>query len=221
MDITRLKKNNESIKKRYSGSGHKKSSKKKGKKKLIYILYVINQENVSDDMLSFIGMSTDLTNIHDMSNKIADWCHLPLNNELSKEEAEEKRKEMIDIINDSIYIDTIVMNTHNPKHNLIKWKPTGVYSEDRVISSSLELFTGTQEILFFTRHLDKFNSGLIKNVYDFDIFQEMLRNVGVIDDNEFFHFAKVFSEDYFPNKKKREIEGFLDLVNRWGMKRFE
>ena len=182
--VKRISKKNESFKKRYSRTMRNIGGK--GSKKLVYILYVIMPENKkSDNMLYFIGMSTDLINIHSMSNDIAE--------NTSSETL--SREEMRNIINDTIYIDTIVMNTPNPKHNLEKWRPDGRYGP---ICGT----TGKQ--FYYTRHTDK--RGLIKNVYDKeDPAKTNIEEEAYNPDNI------IWNTYYVPNKNKLEIEQILEF----------
>jgi hypothetical protein len=189
--VKRISKKKKSFKKRYSRTmrniGGKSSNKSKQEKKLVYILYVIMPENKkSDNMLDFFCMSTDLTNLHSASNDIAE-------NTSSKTLS---REEMRNIINDSIYIDTIVMNTPNPKHNLEKWTPDGIYGP--TIGTSGKQF-------YYTRQTSD-KRGLIKNVYDIEDPAKTK-----IEEEQFNPSNIIWNENYVPNKNKRQIEQILEF----------
>ena len=194
--VKRVSKKNESFKRRYSRTmrniGGKPSKKSKKEKKIVYILYVIMPENkLSDNMLDFVCMSTDLTNLHSASNDIAE--NVSFNSELS---GAEMRKIMRPIINDSIYIDTIVMNTPNPKHNLEKWTPDGIYGP--IIGTSGKQF-------YYTRQTSD-KRGLIKNVYDIEDPAKTK-----IEEEQFNPSNIIWNEYYVPNKNKLEIEQILEF----------
>lgn len=197
--VKRISKKNESFKKkRYSRTmrniGGKPSKKSKKEKKKVYILYVIMPETkLSDNMLDFVCMSTDLTFLHSASNDIAE-------NTSSKTLS---REEMRNIINDSIYIDTIVMNTPNPKHNLEKWTPDG---------PMMPLFrfgTSGQEVYYTRQTSDK--RGLIKNVYDNEhsgvVWAPPIKTM--IEEEQINPGNIIWNEYYVPNKNKLKIEQVL------------